>query len=409
MSLDPPSTKESILEQLLRTAPGLEIWWDSSPLVYPSWAKKMIAQAPENEREDLARQLRRLYDPANPRATLFTGVTTNPPLSFQAIQDDPDYWAEWVRRRAAQHPGWDADQVAWELYKEIILRGARTYLPLYERTDFAYGHLSAQVDPYAFFDADKMLHQALELRALHPNVAIKIPGTQEGVAVIRKLTALGVPTNCTSGYTVPQFIAVAEAVQEGLLEARRQGMDLKGWRSVVTYMSARWESAAQFKEQAQQVGVSLSPEDIRWAGIAIFKNAYRIFRERAYPSKMLICSLRMGPTVGGATRCWHVEETAGGRVVFTLPPPFLGDLFTEGKHLNFKARIRHEIPADVMTRLQKVPYFTAAYEPDGLRLEAFNQLQALQNTWAEFKAAMDKISAFVEEAIRAASEKLVAA
>jgi transaldolase len=365
----------------------------------------MIAQAPEKKREDLAAQLQRLYDPANPQATLFTGVTTNPPLSYQAIQDDPDYWADWVRRLAEQHNDWDVGQVAWALYKEIVLRGARIYHPVFERTDFAYGHLSAQVDPYTFFDADKMLSQALELRSLHPNIAIKIPGTQEGVAVIRKLTTLGVSTNCTSGYTVPQFIAVAEAVQEGLLEARRQGVDLTGWRSVVTYMSARWESAAQFKEQAQQDGVNLSLEDIRWAGIAIFKNAYRIFRERAYPSKMLICSLRMGPTVDGATRCWHVEETAGGRVVFTLPPPFLSDLFTEGKHLNFKARIRKEIPADVMTRLQKVPYFTAAYEPDGLKLEEFNQLQALQNTWAEFKAAMDRIRIFVEEAIRTPSDE----
>jgi transaldolase len=402
-------TDKSILERLLQTEPGLEIWWDSSPLVYQSWAKKLVSSFPEDGQAKLAEQLRRLYDPENPAATLFTGVTTNPPLSYQAIQQDPAHWAAWVQRHAEEHPGWSAARVAWELYKEIVSQGAMIYLPVYERTDYSYGHLSAQVNPYTFFDVDDMLNQALELKSLQPNIAIKIPGTQEGVSVIRKLTALGVSTNCTSGYTVPQFIAVAEAVQAGLLEARRNGVDLTGWRSVVTYMSARWEGAVEFAEQAQQLGVSLSPEDIRWAGVAIFKNAYRIFRQRAYPSKMLICSLRLGPTVDGITRCWHVEETAGGRVVFTLPPSFLGELFTQADHLTFEARIRKNIPADVLARLRKVPYFTAAYEPGGLVLEEFNQLQALHNTWNEFKAAMDKIVAFVEEAIRAAQDEVVTA
>ena len=401
--------QESILDRLLQTAPTLEIWWDSSPLVYPSWEKALLAQIPESRREAVARQLRRLYDPQNPAATLFTGVTTNPPLSYQAIQDNPARWSQWVSDYADLHPGLDASQVAWELYKQIVQAGALEYLPVYERTDFSYGHLSAQVNPYAFFDEDEMFSQALELKSLAPNIAIKIPGSYEGVQVIRRLTAVGVSTNCTSGYTVPQFIAVAEAVQEGLLEARSRGVDLTGWRSVITYMSSRWESERLFLEQAEQAGVGLSPEDVRWAGVAIFKNAYRIFRQRAYPSKLLICSLRLGPEVDGVTRCWHVEETAGGRVIFTLPPSFLTELFTQASHLEFEPRIRRDIPPDVMARLRKVPYFTAAYEPDGTGLEAFDRLPALLSTMKQFQAAMDKIVAFTEQTLRERRQETLAA
>lgn len=389
--------EDTVLDRLLHTAPGLEIWWDSSPLVYPSWTKKLISSFPEERQEMLARQLRRLYDPQNPAATLFTGVTTNPPLSYKAIQDNPARWSKWVVEFAAQHPGMEAHQIAWELYKEIVRLGARAYLPVFERSDYRYGHLSAQVNPYTFFDTDTMVSQALELSSLSPNIAIKIPGSYEGVQAIRKLTSLGVSTNCTSGYTVPQFVAVAEAVQAGLLEARANGVDLTGWRSVVTFMSARWESAQEFGEQARQAGVSLSPEDIRLAGVAIFKNAYRIFRQRAYPSKLLICSLRLGPELDGKMSCWHVEETAGGQVIFTLPPSFLTELFTQASHLNFEARIRQEIPAEVMARLRKVPYFTSGYEPDGLAPQEFNQIPALLNTMREFQAAMDKIVAFSAE------------
>ena len=393
--------EETVLDRLLGTAPGLEIWWDSSPLVYPSWTNKLIASFPEEGQEMLARQLRRLYDPQDPAATLFTGVTTNPPLSYHAIQDDPKRWADWVADFSKSHPDLDGTEIAWELYKEIVRLGALEYLPVFERSDHKYGHLSAQVNPYTFFDTQKMVKQALELKSLGANIAIKIPGSYEGVQAIRKLTSLGVSTNCTSGYTVPQFIAVAEAVQAGLLEARQKEVDLTGWRSVITYMSARWESAQEFAEEAQEAGVKLGAEDMRWASVAIFKNAYRIFRQRAYPSKLLICSLRLGPQVDGVMRCWHVEETAGGQTIFTLPPPFLTELFTQADHLIFERRIRNELPDDVMRRLRKVPYFTAAYEPDGLEPEAFNQIPALLNTMKEFRAAMDKIVTFTTEAIGA--------
>jgi transaldolase len=254
-----------------------------------------------------------------------------------------------------------------------------------------------------------MVSQALELKSLGANIAIKIPGSYEGVQAIRKLTGLGVSTNCTSGYTVPQFIAVAEAVQAGLLEARQSSVDLTGWRSVITFMSVRWESAQEFEEEALRAGVSLSPEDKRWAGIAIFKNAYRIFRQRAYPSKLLICSLRLGPQVDGVMRCWHVEETAGGRTIFTLPPPFITELFTQASHLNFEPRIRQELPGEVMKRLRKVPYFMTAYEPEGMEPQAFDQIPALLNTMKEFKAAMDKIVTFATEAMRASLPDAAAA
>jgi transaldolase len=391
-------SQKTPLDRLLETSPGLEIWWDSSPLVYSSWAAKLRSTLTQVDSLILEDQLRRLYHPADPANTLFTGVTTNPPLSFQAIQDDPARWSAWVEAYDRRHPGMDADLVAWELYKTIVRLGAEAYLPVFERSGYAYGHLSAQVNPYTFFDEEEMVAQALELHALSPNIAIKIPGTFEGVRAIKRLTSLGVPTNCTSGYTVPQFVAVAEAVQEGLLLAREQSVDLTGWRSVITFMSARWEAAPDFLEQAKQAGIELTPEDIRWAGVAIFKNAYRVFRQKAYPSKLLICSLRLGPKVDGVMRCWHVEETAGADVIFTLPPSFLTELFTQAGHLEFAPRIWEDIPGDVMTRLRKVPYFNAAYDAGGMQPEQFNQIQALQLTQKEFCGAMDKIVAFTAQA-----------
>jgi len=49
----------------------------------------------------------------------------------------------------------------------------------------------------------------------------------------------------------------------------------------VTHMSARWEDAPEFTAQGLESGVELSAAARRWAGIAVFKEAQRIFRRRA--------------------------------------------------------------------------------------------------------------------------------
>jgi transaldolase len=375
----------------------LEVWWDSSPLVYPNWANKLLAGVDEAARPALAAHLKRWFDPQHPERTLFRGVTTNPPLSLQAMQNDPPRWQAWIEDYCRQYPEADTGQVYWALYKEIVRLGAEAFRPLFERTGYLYGYISAQVDPRRFFEPELMLAQALDLAPLAPNVMIKIPGTREGIGVIKGLTARGIPTNLTSGYTVPQFVAVAEAVQAGLLEARSRGVDLSRWRSVVTFMSVRWESAPEFEAQAQELGIPLSPDDRRLAGVAIFKQAYRVFSQRAYPSKMLICSVRMGPTVDGVLRCWHLEETAGASAVFTLPPVFLAEMFTTGAHLNYEPRIREDIPAGVLERLLKIPYFRKAYEPDGYTPDEFNSLPSLLSTYKEFSGATEKMVQFVAE------------
>jgi transaldolase len=174
-------------------------------------------------------------------------------------------------------------------------------------------------------------------------------------------------------------------------------VDLTRWKSVVTDMSVRWENNPAFVAEAEAAGVTLSDEDRRWAGVAVFKEAQRIFRARAYPSKMLICSVRVGPTVDGVQHCWHLEHTAGADAVFTLPPAFLGPFMQECQHLEFQPRIWEDIPADVKARLRKVPYFNAGYDEDGTAVEDFSAIPALQATYQEFSTATEEMVTFVRE------------
>ncbi len=94
--------KKSPLERLMDTHPGLEIWWDSSPLIYPSWAEGMLKKAPSDRVDGLREQLKRLYDPEHPEEALFRGVTTNPPLSSSVIKTHESLVAQMVDRLIEQ-------------------------------------------------------------------------------------------------------------------------------------------------------------------------------------------------------------------------------------------------------------------------------------------------------------------
>ncbi len=80
----------SLFEDLVAVSPGMEIWWDSSPVIFSNWCRKMLAKADEKDRANLECQFARMYDVGHPMDQLFRGVTTNPPLSLAAIKDDPE-------------------------------------------------------------------------------------------------------------------------------------------------------------------------------------------------------------------------------------------------------------------------------------------------------------------------------
>jgi len=390
--------EKHVLERLAEINPSGEIWWDSSPLVYQNWVEEMLGEAKEEDKEIVKRQLRRLYNPDSSEETLFRGVTTNPPLCLDVFKIQGDYWAEFVDRLIDENPEMDKEALFWMTYKEIVKRGARMYLGIFEKSKYKYGYISAQVDPREIHNEQKMLQQAKELRGLSPNVMIKIPGSKEGYRVIKVLTSMGIPTNNTLAFTLPQFMACANAVKEGLEIAKKNGVDLKKWRSVITHMTARYGELGDLKKEAQDRGIELSEADVRWAELAIFKKAYKTLKERKYPSKMLICSMRVSPPINGKPiASWHVEKLAGADIVYTCPPKYIKGLMKIGDNIRFRNQIEDEPPKQELDKLLRIPYFEKGYEEDGLTPEEFNTHSALLVTAEEFSNATRGMVDFVNQ------------
>jgi transaldolase len=392
--------RKSVLERLVEVQPKAELWWDSSPLVFPGWRRRMIEKSADPT--EMAAWLDRLYSPSNPPAeNLFRGVTTNPRLSFNAIKDNPAYWSSWIDAFIRTRRCRDAEVVFWETYKEIAGRGARGLLPQFEASGKAYGFFSAQTDPRLRHDVEKMVLQGTELHALAPNVMIKIPGTAEGYEAIRRLTARGIPTNNTVSLVISQFIACMQAVSQGLAQARAEGTDLTGWRSVITIMSSRFGTQGALQQEAADIGLELNESDVRWAEIALIKRAYALVRQnRDYPGKMLLSSMRVSPVVDGSARVWHLEKMAGAEMVYTLPPSFLEALLLKVPDLELTRQWDEPVPPDVLSRLLRIPYFERGYREDGYSNGEFNAHPALVATAREFSAATRSMVDFIAERIR---------
>jgi transaldolase len=395
---------ESVLERLTEVHPDMEIWWDSSPLVFKSWVKQMLDQAPKSKKDELAEQLNRIYVLDDPAKSLVRGCTTNPPLSLTAVKNDPEMWNEWIDNLIRTNPGLSQHDYFWLTYKEVIRRGAEMMLPIYEATQAKYGYISGQLDPRLLTETERMVEDAQEIRAISPNLMIKVPASTQGVEVVKVLSSMAIPTNVTTCFTLPQIWAVANAAAEGVEIARKNNVDMSKWRAVITMMIGRLTENPALDEQAARRGISLSWSDKHWFGIYVFRKAYQLLKENALPSKMLACSMRAGPNVGGTLHFWDVEKIAGD-IVYTMPPYVLGPLFKDCANLDFEEEILYDdVPDDVFYKMSKIPYCIQSSDPNGMEIDQFNSHPATIATAETFSKASKGLEDYVGQRMVAVKE-----
>ena len=162
-------------------------------------------------------------------------------------------------------------------------------------------------------------------------------------------------------------------------------------------MESRYGDLGGLRDFAAEKGIELSEADVRLAELAI-----KYLKDNELPSKVLSCSLRLGPTLDVVTRIWHLEEKTGAAVVMTCPPTFIGQVinFPDQDKITFeKNRILEDIPKDVMDKLMQVPYFERAYAVDGYSRDEYNDHPALKKTAEQFSNAINQMVAFAAKCI----------
>ena len=295
-----------------------------------------------------------------------TGVTTNPVLSYRALAARGNEWAAALSGPVHAPAG---EERAEALTRFVVTGAAQLLEPVYQSTAGRQGYVCAQVNPKRAGDREGMLAMAKRFHAWAPNIAVKLPVTAAGLDVLEECAAEGITVTMTVSFTVPQALAIGERFEKGLARARAAGVT--PGRCFAVIMIGRLDD--YLREVAQDMQAKVSEEDIRQSGLAATKRAYQIYKERGYKAVLLVAALRGN---------YHTTELAGAEVIMSVTPGNQKMLLAPGTPR--EQRINEPIPAEVIARLQTIPDFVRAYEPDGMTPTEFVTYGATQRTLSQF-------------------------
>ncbi len=315
------------------------------------------------------------------------GATCNPVIALAALRSNLPRWQARIRAYADEHPTASESGIGWAMVKELSVEAAALLTEAFDEHRGRNGRLSVQTDPRLYRDAAALVAQAVEFDALAPNVIVKIPATAVGIRAMEEATYRGVSINATVSFTVPQAVAVAEAIERGLQRREAEGRDVSAMGPVCTIMVGRLDD--WLKTVAGRDVVTVDPGVLEWAGVAVFKRAYEIFRERGFRTRLLSAAFR---------NHMHWSQLIGGDVV--ISPPFEWQVRLNASGIEPLPRIDEPVAADVLDTLHgRFPEFRRAYDADGMAIGEFQDFGATRKTLRQFLVACNDLEAVVRDVL----------
>jgi transaldolase len=315
------------------------------------------------------------------------GATCNPVIVVGVLKKEMARWTPRIRQLIDEMPHATEDQLGWQVVREISVESAALLKPLFDAQQGRNGRLSIQTDPRLYRDAHAIVEQAVEFNQLAPNMIVKIPVTKEGIPAIEEATYRGISINATVCFTLPQCVAVAEAVERGLKRREREGKEIKTMGPVCTIMVGRLDD--WLKVLLEKDNISVDPGYLEWAGVAVFKKTYNLFRQRGYRIRLLSAAFR---------NHMHWSELIGGDVV--ISPPCSWQKRFNASQVEVTSRIDQEVPAQVVDSLTRhFPDFRRANTEDGLSISEFDSFGPTRRTLRQFIAACGDLNSIVRDVL----------
>jgi transaldolase len=313
------------------------------------------------------------------------GATSNPTIVHAVLKKELHLWRDRIYTLIQENPTWSENEITWKLFEEMAVYGAGFLLPIFEKYNGKKGRLSIQTNPALYRNVDALVEQAVDFNSLAPNMIVKIPVTSAGERAIEEATYQGVSINATVSFTVPQAIAVAEAVERGLDRRVAEGQSIESMAPVCTIMVGRTDD--WMKVLAQRDGIEIDPSHLDWAGIACMKKAYTIYRERGYRAKLLAAAYR---------HLGHWSEFIGGDLIVSLP--YEWQLKANASDIEVQERMSTPVDSQVGKEMyDKIPDFRRAYDEDGMTAQEFDEYGATVRTLRGFIASAHDLMAEVRD------------
>ena len=315
------------------------------------------------------------------------GATCNPVIVLGVLKKEIAAWKDRLNALIQATPPCTEGRISWQLVREISAKAAALLKPVFDTHRGRNGRLSIQTDPRFYRDSQAIVSQALEFSQLAPNMIVKIPVTRAGIPAIEEATYRGVSVNATVCFTLPQCVAVAEAVERGLARRQREGKDIKTMGPVCTIMVGRLDD--WLKVLVEKENIAIDPGYLEWAGVAVFKKTYRLFQERGYRLRLLSAAFR---------NHMHWSEMIGGNVV--ISPPYSWQVRFNASDVPVRRRIDNPVREEIVDELsRKFLDFRRAYSQNGLSLDEFDSFAPTRRTLRQFITACHDLDGVVRDAM----------
>jgi transaldolase len=236
------------------------------------------------------------------------GATCNPSIAVSVLKQEMQRWKPRIRELASL-PHATEDEIAWRIVEEISANAARLLLPIFEREKGRNGRLSIQTDPRNYRNCRRHGEQAIRF-------------SQAGAQHDRQNRGHARRHSGDRGSHLSRHQHQCHRqLHSAAGHRRRRGRGARpqaprsGRRSisatmgpVCTLMVGRLDDWLKVLHDKQNL--SVDPGYLEWAGVAVFKKAYKIYRERGYRLRLLSAAFR---------NHMHWSEFIGGDVVISPP------------------------------------------------------------------------------------------
>jgi transaldolase len=313
------------------------------------------------------------------------GATCNPVIVLGVLKKELATWKSRIEVLLKEFPAATEEEIAWKVVREISVRAAALLKPVFDAQGGKNGRLSIQTDPRLYRDTKSIVEQAEEFSRLAPNMIVKIPVTSAGIPAIEEATYRGISINATVCFTLPQCVAVAEAVERGLKRREKEGKEIASMGPVCTIMVGRLDD--WLKVLIEKENVAIDPGYTEWAGVAVFKKTYKLFRERGYRIRLLSAAFR---------NPMHWSELIGGDIV--ISPPYSWQVRLNQSDIEVVSRIDKPVAAEIVEELgRKFADFRRAYSENGIAIAEFDSFGPTRRTLRQFVGACHDLDGVVRD------------
>lgn len=166
------------------------------------------------------------------------GATSNPTILHKAMSSG-DAYDEQIRQLTGE--GLHAKACFWQLAQRDIADACDLFAPIFEAGRGRDGYVSLEVDPTLAYDTLATYEEALRLHRTieKPNLLVKIPATEPGLAAIEDVIAKGYSINVTLIFSLKRYAAVVESYIRGIERLIAQGGDPRRVCSVASFFVSR--------------------------------------------------------------------------------------------------------------------------------------------------------------------------